>query len=179
MVSSWVSDFTHNTTPNTRTQCQLPVMPVFQAIEINEEDPIRLLNALPVPSLRQFHATYHYLDEQVTLEKTESENQITFVSSTATEFQEETSHCSLLESHSVCKPTMVVTMTQFCSNSQTLCTLYTDTASCHSSHCQLPSSTGVMLHNTLVLPETYLSQSLSGITSVSGIHVIYSSSTNY
>ena len=112
------------------------------------------------------------------MEKAESDNQITFVSSTATEFQK-TSQCSLLESLSVCKPTMVVTMTQFCSDSQTLRTLYNDISSYQSSHCQLPSSTGVMLHKTLVLPKTYLSQSLSGITSVSGIHVIYSSSTNY
>ena len=151
--------------PNTRTQCQLPVMPVFQAMEIHEEDPIGLQNALPVPSLRQFKPICEYLNEQVILESAETANKLTFVSSTATEFQE-TSQCSLLEFHSVCKPTMVVAMTQFCNNSNTLCTLSTDTASCQSSYYQLPSHIGVMLQDTSSrLTEIPLSHTLSGLIS--------------
>ena len=164
--------------PNTRTQCQLPVVPVFQAMDIHEEDPRELQNALPVPSVRQFQATCQYLNEQVTLESAESDNQITFVSSTATKFTE-TSQCTLLECHSACKPTMVVTMTQFCNDSHTLRALNTDTASFQSSHCPLLSRAAVMMDNTSPLPETLLSQSLSGITSVSDIHAVYSSYQNF
>ena len=65
--------------PDTRSQCQVSMTPVFQPLQVNDVGPVLIERACPIPSQRRFEASCQIIKETI-LEHTTLDFHVKFVS---------------------------------------------------------------------------------------------------